>query len=180
MPNLHGKVELWHLTTWSAMPSNLSDESRKGDPMLSVLFLSILAVLAGASMVTQQALNAGLRGALNSAAWSGFASYAVGLLCMALFALALRDPVPSAALAGRVPWWTFSGGLFGAIFIALAIFLIPKLGAATFIVLLVTGQMLASVTIDHFGWLGLAERPIDLSRLIGIVLLIGGCVLIRR
>jgi transporter family-2 protein len=70
--------------------------------------------------------------------------------------------------------------LFGAIFIALAIFLIPKLGAATFIVLLVTGQMLASVTIDHFGWLGLAERPIDLSRLIGIVLLIGGCVLIRR
>jgi bacterial/archaeal transporter family-2 protein len=40
--------------------------------------------------------------------------------------------------------------------------------------------MLASVMFDHFGWLGLAQRPIDLPRLIGIALLIGGCVLIRR
>jgi transporter family-2 protein len=38
----------------------------------------------------------------------------------------------------------------GAIFIALAIFLIPQLGAATFFVLLVTGQMLGSLAFDHF------------------------------
>jgi transporter family-2 protein len=40
--------------------------------------------------------------------------------------------------------------------------------------------MIASVAADHFGWLGLAQRPIDLSRLAGIALLIGGCILIRR
>jgi bacterial/archaeal transporter family-2 protein len=84
------------------------------------------------------------------------------------------------AIAGRIPWWEFSGGLFGAIFIALAIFLVPQHGAATFIVLLVSGQMLASVTFDHFGWLGLTQRPIDLPRLMGVVLLIGGSVLIQR
>lgn len=103
-----------------------------------------------------------------------------GHLHGALLALAMRDPIPSMAVAGRIPWWAFSGGLFGAIFIALAILLIPTLGTATFVVLLVTGQMLASVTIDHFGWLGLPEHPIDLPRLIGTALLIGGCVLIRR
>jgi bacterial/archaeal transporter family-2 protein len=146
----------------------------------NVLFSSILAVLAGVSIVIQQTLNANLRGALSSAAWSGFASYAIGLGCMGLFALALRDPIPSVATAGHVPLWAFSSGLFGAIFIGLAIFLVPQLGAATFIVLLVTGQMLASVTFDHFGWLGLTQRPIDLPRLIGIALLIGACVLIRR
>jgi transporter family-2 protein len=146
----------------------------------NVLFYSTLAILAGVSIVIQQALNANLRGALSSAAWSGFASYAIGLGCMALLALALRDPIPSAVKAGRIPWWEFTGGLFGAIFIGLAIFLVPELGAATFIVLLVTGQMLASVTLDHFGWLGLAQRPIDLPRLIGMGLLIGGCGLIQR
>jgi transporter family-2 protein len=146
--------------------------------MPNVLFFSILTILSGASVAVQQVLNASLRVALNSAAWSGFVSYFVGVACMALLALALRDPIPSVAVAGRIPWWAFSGGLFGAI--ALAIFLIPKLGAATFIVLLVTGQMLASVTIDHFGWLGLPEHPIDLPRLIGAALLVGGCVLIRR
>jgi transporter family-2 protein len=36
------------------------------------------------------------------------------------------------------------------------------------------------VTFDHFGWLGLAQRSIDLPRLIGVALLIGGVVLIRR
>ncbi|KQT45580.1 hypothetical protein ASG52_15645 [Methylobacterium sp. Leaf456] len=145
-----------------------------------LLIPSTLAVLAGISVVTQQILNANLRGALASAAWSGFASYFVGLACMAVLAVALRDPPPAAAVLLRAPWWAWTGGVFGAIFIGLAIVLVPQLGAATFIVLVVAGQMLASVAFDHFGWLGLEQRPVDLSRLLGIALLIGGVFLIRR
>ena len=148
--------------------------------MLNVLFPLTLAVMAGVCIVIQQALNANLRVALNSAVWSGFISYFVGVVCMALLALALRDPIPSTVVAARVPWWAWSGGLFGAIFIGAAIFLVPQLGAATFIALLIAGQMIASVTFDHFGWLGLAQRPIDLPRLVGVALLIGGVILIRR
>lgn len=139
-----------------------------------------LAVLAGTSIVIQQTLNANLRLALNSAAWSGFVSYFVGTACMALLALSLRDPIPSAAIASRIPLWAWSGGVFGAVFIGLAIVLVPKLGAATFIGLLVTGQMLTAITLDHFGWLGLAQRAIDLPRLLGVALLIAGVVLMRR
>jgi transporter family-2 protein len=134
---------------------------------------AFLAIAAGISIVIQQALNANLRSALYSAAWSGFVSYAVGLACMGLLALALRDPIPAASLATRVPWWAWSGGLFGAIFIALSVFLVPQIGAAAFLALLVTGQMLGSITFDHFGWLGLTQRPIDAPRLIGVALLIG-------
>lgn len=148
--------------------------------MLSALLPAFLAIAAGISIVIQQALNANLRGALHSAAWSGFISYAGGLACMALLAIALRDPIPAASLMARVPWWAWSGGLFGAIFIAIGIFLVPQIGAATFLALLVTGQMLGSITFDHFGWLGLTQRPIDAPRLIGVALLIGGVVLIRR
>ena len=148
--------------------------------MLSAAFSLLLAVAAGISIVVQQALNANLRTALGSAVWSGFTSYFIGLVCMALLALALGDPIPPTAVLARIPWWAWSGGLFGAIFIALAILLVPKLGAATFIALLVAGQMLASVTLDHFGWLGLAQRPLDVTRVIGVFLLIGGVVLIRR
>lgn len=139
-----------------------------------------LAILAGASIVIQQALNSNLRTALNSAAWSGFMSYLVGVICMALLAVALRDPIPTAAVATRIPWWAWSGGVFGAIFIGLGIYLVPQIGAATFFALLVTGQMLASVAFDHFGLLGLVQRSVDLPRVIGIVLLIAGVVLIRR
>lgn len=148
--------------------------------MVSLLFASALAVLAGASIALQQVLNANLRATLGSAVWSGFTSYVVGLGCMMLLALAVRDPVPAGAVVARAPWWGFSGGLFGALFIALAIMLVPRLGVATFMVLLVTGQMLASVAFDHFGWLGLPQRPVDMARVVGILLLIGGCILIRR
>ncbi len=148
--------------------------------MLSAAISFLLALAAGVSIVVQQALNANLRGEFGSAAWSGFVSYFVGLLCMAILVLAWRDPLPSAVAIVRIPWWAWSGGLFGAIFIMLAIFLLPKLGAATFIALLVAGQMLASVAFDHFGWLGLVQRPVDLPRVIGVLLLVGGVVLIRR
>ncbi len=148
--------------------------------MLSAAISFLLALAAGVSIVVQQALNANLRGEFGSAAWSGFVSYFVGLLCMAIVGLVWRDPLPSAGAIARIPGRAWSGGLFGAIFIMLAIFLLPKLGAATFIALLVAGQMLASVAFDHFGWLGLAQRPVDLPRVIGVLLLVGGVVLIRR
>lgn len=148
--------------------------------MLHILLPSALAVLAGVSIVVQQALNANLRAALASTAWAGFASYFVGLACMALLAGALRDPAPAAGVAARVPWWAWSGGVFGAIFIGLGILLVPRIGTATFLALVVAGQMLASVAADHVGLLGLAQRPADLPRLAGIALLIAGVVLIRR
>lgn len=148
--------------------------------MPELLVPALFAMVAGSSVVVQQVLNANLRAVLGSAAWSGVVSYAVGVACMMLFALALRDPLPSLATVARIPWWGWSGGVFGAFFVGLAIVLVPQLGAAPFIALLVTGQMLAALTFDHFGWLGLVQRPLDPMRLFGVALLIGGVVLIRR
>ena len=147
--------------------------------MLKLAFPMLLAISAGISLVVQQALNANLRTALNSAAWSGFMSYFVGVICMAVLALALQDPLPSAAIAARVPWWAWSGGLFGAIFVALAIFLVPQLGAAAFFALLIAGQMLGSIVFDHFGLLGVPVHPVSAIRIVGAALLVGGVVLIR-
>ena len=139
-----------------------------------------LAMLAGVSLVIQQILNSNLRDALDSAAWSGFVSYFVGLLSMAVVVAALREPLPALSLIARIPWWAWAGGVFGALYIVLGIHLVPQLGAATFIALLIAGQMSASVAFDHFGWLGLPQRSADLPRLAGIVLLVAGVMLIRR
>jgi bacterial/archaeal transporter family-2 protein len=148
--------------------------------MQNFIWPAVLTVTAGVSVLIQQALNANLRAELNSAAWSGFMSYFLGVLCMIVLAIILRDPVPSGGTIARVPLWAWSGGVFGAIFIALSIVALPKLGGAAYIALLVTGQMVAALTVDHFGWLGVPERPIDVPRMLGVALLIGGVVLIRR
>jgi bacterial/archaeal transporter family-2 protein len=147
--------------------------------MLKFAFPMMLAVAAGLSLVVQQALNANLRTALSSAAWSGFMSYLLGVICMVALAVVLQDPLPSVATASRVPWFAWTGGMFGAIFIGLAIFLIPQLGAATFFALLIAGQMLGSMVFDHFGVLGVPVHPISLIRIAGAALLVAGVVLIR-
>lgn len=141
---------------------------------------ALLAIGAGMSVVVQQAINANLRGGLNSAAWAGVVSYAVGTLCMLMLVVVMRDNVPTTAAIARTNWWAWTGGFFGAIFITLAIFLVPKLGTATFIALLVAGQMIASMVIDHFGLFGISEHPVNGPRLLGALLLVAAVVLIRR
>jgi bacterial/archaeal transporter family-2 protein len=148
--------------------------------MHPLIWAALLTVGAGVSVFVQQGLNANLRAELNSTAWSGFVSYLVGVGFMLCLAIAMRDPIPSSTTLGRVPVWAWSGGIFGAIFIALSIVTIPKLGGAAYVALLVTGQMVAALAFDHFGWLGVPQRPIDLPRLLGVALLVGGVVLIRR
>ena len=88
-----------------------------------------LAFAAGASFVVQQAVNADLRIALGSAAWAGFVSYLGGTLCMLALAVALGEAAPSSAAIARSHWWAWSGGLFGAIYIAISIVLVPKIGS---------------------------------------------------
>ena len=148
-------------------------------PPSSLVFI-LLAVASGAGLVVQQALNANFRIALSSAALSGFVSYFVGTFCMVALTLALHDPLPTTAVLTRVPWWMWSGGLFGATYIGLSILLLPKLGATAFVGLLIAGQMITSLVFGNYGWLGLAQRSVDMPRLIGVALLIGGVVLIRR
>ena len=139
----------------------------------------ILSATAGVSFVVQQAVNASLRALIGSAAWAGFVSYLGGTICMLLLALVMRDAVPSFADIQRSNWWAWTGGFFGAVYIAISIFLLPRLGAALFVALLVAGQMIASVAFDHFGLLGLSKQPIDIPRIIGAVLLVAAVVLIR-
>jgi bacterial/archaeal transporter family-2 protein len=91
----------------------------------------------------------------------------------------MREGLPSTTAVLRSNWWAWSGGFFGAIYIAISILLVPRLGTAAFVALLVAGQMISSLIFDHYGLLGIAPRPADPSRLLGAVLLVGGVVLIR-
>lgn len=147
--------------------------------ILQFTALALLAVGAGASFVMQQAVNADLRVSLASPAWAGFVSYLGGTICMLALAVALRDALPSSGAIAKSNWWAWSGGFFGAVYIAVSILLLPRLGAATVIALIVVGQMLGSLAFDHFGLFGLPQHPADAPRILGALLLIAGAVLVR-
>jgi transporter family-2 protein len=142
--------------------------------------LALLATVAGVSFVLQASVNGALRTQLNSPNWSAMISYAGGTLVMALIVLVTRDPWPSGAAVASTPWWSWLGGVFGAVYVVIIILLLPRLGTAALIALFVLGQMLASLAFDQFGWFGAPKHPVDALRVLGAVLLVGGVVLIRR
>lgn len=139
----------------------------------------LLVVIAGASVALQQILNANLRAHLGSPWWAGSASYLVGLFAMLAVAFLAPGPRFAEAFTGTAPWVSWTGGLFGAIFVGIAILMVPKLGAATTVALIVVGQMIASLAFDHLGILGIQQQSVSLIRVAGAGCLILGAILIR-
>ncbi len=139
-----------------------------------------LAIGAGVSLVVQASISAELQGSLGSTAWAAFISYVSGTLTMIIVLLAVREPWPTMVAVARTPWWSWAPGVFGAIYIGIAIVLLPRLGAATVIALVVMGQMLSSMLFDHFGLFGLPKHSADFTRLFGALMLLAGVIVIRR
>lgn len=144
------------------------------------LFSCLLVVGAGVSVALQQVLNANLRAQIGSPWWAAFVSYMVGMLVMLAVALTSSGPRMSLSLSEGASWLSWTGGLFGAIFVGTAVLMVPSLGAATVLSLIVVGQMLGSLAFDHFGILGLPHQPVSLVRLAGAACLVLGVVLVRK
>ncbi len=100
---------------------------------------------------------------------------------MALLALALfqRDTVSIESLK-NLHWWHWAGGLLGAFFVFTAAFVAPRIGALLFMVLVLLGQLSSAVFLDHQGWVGYKEIPINFGKIAGLLLILGGIWVVRR
>ena len=143
------------------------------------IFLA-LALLIGALLPLQAGLNAQLRTWLPHPVEAALISFLVGSAVLLVVTLALRVPLISNSRLMSAPWWLWTGGIFGANYVLVALILAPRLGAATLIGLTVSGQMISSVVLDHFGLVGFALRPISPGRVLGSALLLLGTFLIQR
>jgi bacterial/archaeal transporter family-2 protein len=144
-----------------------------------IVFL-LLAILAGAVLPVQTGVNVQLRGLLGHPLTAALVSFVVGSAGLAAGAVVASAPLALTGAWERGEWWHWCGGLLGAVYIVATIVLAPRLGAATLVAALVAGQMLMSLAIDHFGWVGFAEHPISPLRVVGAALVVGGVVLVQR
>ena len=74
----------------------------------------------------------------------------------------------------EMPWYTLLAGGFGLIVIAALSHMIPRIGVAGAVITIVAGQMLVSTVLDHFGWLGGMGRSMDLTRAVGMAVVLVG------
>ena len=144
------------------------------------LFYILLAFVAGACAPTQAGINSQLRIWTKDPVFAAMISFAVGTVALLFYVLILRIPWPAVKALVYSPWWTWTGGFLGAFLVAATIFLVPELGAATMMAIMVAGQMIAGVILDHFGLVGYEVHPANFWRCLGAVLLITGVIIIKK
>ena len=142
-----------------------------------LVFLTLL--LAGAATALQGPTNAKLVTAVGSPLNAAFVSFAVGTVALGVLAMILQAR-PDVGAMKALPWWAWMGGLYGCAFVVSAAWGVPRLGVATTITVMIAGQLLLSLALDHFGALGVEKQPLSLGRIVGVALVIGGVVLVRR
>ncbi len=148
------------------------------------LIYMVLAFLAGIFFSFQVAVNAQLRtwvgNSIHAMFISIFFSLCTGALVLLFYAATSNLPWPAFDRLLKAPAWIWTGGILGALCVWFTIVLAQKLGATVLLGLIVAGQFIASLVIDHHGLLGFPRHPISLWRTFGVVLLILGVILIRR
>ena len=138
----------------------------------------LLALVAGTMLPIQGALNTRLGREGQSPFHASMISFIIGALSVALYVALTRQSVSWSGLRGA-PAYAWLGGVLGAFYVTVIILAFPRLGPGLTFALVVAGQMIISMLLEHFDILVAQQNPITAVRLGGIALIIAGVILIK-
>lgn len=143
--------------------------------------LLLIPLLIGMGIVIQSGANTQLSHIFGNPFIATFVSFAVGAVSMLVINILLRSDfsVFTSPAMTQTRWWMWTGGLLGAFFILSVIVIAPRIGPTQLFGLIIASQLIFSVAVDHFGWLGFEVQPINVRKAAGILLLMGGTFLIQ-
>lgn len=138
----------------------------------------LLALGAGGVMALQPAVNGRLASQCEHPLQASLISFGTGFVALGLVILVMRIGLPNTQRLVQLPWWAWGGGLLGTYMVTVSLLIAPQIGATRWLVLVLAGQIILSLLLDHFGWLGFPEQPISWRRILGVLLLVLGVVLV--
>lgn len=136
--------------------------------------------LCGALLPAQGGLNAKLAKSIESPVYAAMICFVVGAITMALYIPFTKETFSWQLLKGSDVKAVLGGGVIGAVFITGSMLALPRLGMALTFGLVVAGQVIISVLLDHFNILVAAEHPINIWRGLGMLLIIAGVAIVEK
>jgi transporter family-2 protein len=144
------------------------------------IFWIVLGIVSGACIAVQAPINAQLSRDIGLPFVAAGISFASGLIILTLLSLVLvKTGGISLNWSAPAPWLYVAGGVLGCIYVSSTVILTPQIGAAAVMGLAVTGQLVAGIVVDRFGFMGLAVREVSLGRIAGALLLVAGAMMVR-
>jgi transporter family-2 protein len=141
------------------------------------LLYIILALLGGMMGGIQAPINGSLGKKIGSIE-GAFTSFFVGTLFLTLLALFFGKGQITHLF--QVPKWNLIGGMLGALFVTFVIISVPNVGVALTIFAAITGQVIISIIIDHFGLFGVQKIPMNANRLLGLGFMLAALFFLYR
>ena len=145
----------------------------EGSQMRSYLIFTAWSLLAGAGIPLIGVLNSGVARSVGNP----LAATAVMFAMAAIVAFGLTLPLygyPTVAQLGSAPPVSYGAGLLIGFYGLSATIIIPRFGAASFITYILVAQLVTSAVVDQFGLFGMPRRPIDITKLVGLVVIVAG------
>lgn len=139
----------------------------------------IVGLIAGGLFGVQPSVNGHLSRHLQHPFQASLISFASGTVILLVMAVAAGIFPPRFTTSPMsLPWWIWGGGLIGVFMVTSSLMLVPRVGSLPWFAAIMTGQVIAAVLLDHFGWLGNDRVVASPTRLVGAALLIAGLTLI--
>jgi transporter family-2 protein len=139
----------------------------------------VMAFIAGAFLPIQAGMNSRLAKTGGSPFHASMISFAVGMLALVIYILATSQSVSWKGLKEAPPYaWT--GGLLGAFYVTVIVLAFPKIGPGLTFGLVVAGQLLLSMFMEHFQIMGAQAQPISIGRIAGLVLIVAGVAMMKK
>ncbi len=136
----------------------------------------LVTIFAGVLLPAQFATNSALFSQLESVTLTGAVSYGVGTLFLLMLVFSQRTK-PDWAAAIKGPRWAWFGGVVGSAYVVGSVLLTKALGAALATTLVIAAQIITAIILDHFGFLGLEQRRINLARGLAVTLVLAALAL---
>lgn len=144
--------------------------------MLGTLTLLLIAAAAGVAV----ALQGQFMGDINrtsGTATAMFLTYGTGALLAAVIWLSTR---PAAAGLARLPWYAWTAGALGLVIVGGIGYAAPRMGLSRTLIITVAAQLGAALIIEQFGLFGSTARPVDVTKVAGVLLAIAGVWLVVK
>lgn len=140
----------------------------------------ILPLLAGVALSIQSGVNSQLRTVVNNPILAAFISFLTGTAALIIMLFFSKKEMPSWDIYAGISWYKYTGGLLGVLVVVSVILSVPRIGAANMFVLIILGQLLTAVIMDHYGILGMQPNSFNVKKLVGVLFLIAGAYLVNK
>lgn len=139
------------------------------------LFYYLLALLGGAALSLEGAIGSALGETIGELE-STFYIFFMGSIILGLITLFFGKG--NLMKTAGIPRWQLLGGILGTTYLTLIFIAVPYIGVGTAMFSVIIGQMIMSMTIEHFGWLGSKQVKMTRNRILSIICMFIALILI--